>query len=389
MRLALLLLPLVVLVAVGCAKPPPPVAPTRPPDVVIELPVQKMVTDYEDFTGRTRASQVIDVKARVTGHIQKVYFKDGDEVIAGQPLYDLDPAFYLADLERAQAVVKQMEATKNRVGLEYQLRKETREKSPGVLSEDEFLRIQGQLKEAEAAVVVAQKQEAQAQTFVNYTHIVAPVSGRIGRQVIDSFNLVKADDTLLSTIVVTNPMQVYFDVDDSTNLRLSRLIASGRISPTADGTTTVKIGLPDKEEWVLSAVVKFVDTQLNTGTGTVAYRADLENPSPLAVQAVAGGVTKVSTTAAILPGLFVRVRLPIGVPRPATLVPEEAIGTDQGLKFVYALNDQDEVLYKRVTLGQQDGRFRVIESGISPTDRIIVQGLQRVRPGVKVTAKKG
>jgi multidrug efflux system membrane fusion protein len=342
--------------------------------VEVVRPSVRTVVEYQDFTGRAKASDVTDLKARVTGYLTAIHFTDGDRVTAGQKLFDLDPGLYATELARAEAVVKQAEATVARLTKDA---KRVREITSASQSERDL--IEGQLEEAKAAVRVAQQQVAQAKKNVEYLTIRAPKAGRIGRHLLDIGNLVKADDTLLATVVVTDPIHVYFDVDDRSDLRLQRLIQDGKLDLSARGKTQVKVGLPDEDGFSLTGTVRFLDTQINQGTGTRALRADVDNPTGL-----------------LTPGLFVRVQLPMGEGKPSVLVPEEAIGTDQGLKFVYVLNEKDEAVYRPVKPGLAYGGERVVEpvpgkpdSGVRETDRVVTEGLQRLRKGVKVTVKGG
>lgn len=375
-----------VALSLGCTRPPPPVAPPVPPVVRVATPSVRDVVEYQDFTGRAKASDTADLKARVTGYLTAIHVKDGDRVTAGQPLFDIDPGLYATELARAEAAVKQAEATVSRLTKDV-----LRVRSLPSASQSERDLAEGSLDEAKAAAEVARRQADQARKSVEYTRIVAPKAGRIGRHLVDVGSLVKADDTLLATIVVADPAWVFFDVDDRTMLRLNRLIAAGRLNLSADGNTEVKVGLPDEDGYSATPIVgkvRFIDTQVNAGTGTITLRADVDNPAGL-----------------LTPGLFVRVRLPVGEPKRSVLVPEEAIGTDQDKKVVYVLTANDEAVYRQVKVGQADGADRVVEpvterdeatgslrvrpdSGVQPTDRVIVEGLQRVRKGVKVTVQK-
>lgn len=398
MRTRLLLIAVAALPA-ACSRPQPPVTPPAPPVVVIAKPTVREVVEYLDFTGRAKASDVTDLKARVTGYLTAIHFKDGDRVSTGQPLFDIDPGLYATELARAEAAVKQAnvavkqadaavvqaKAKLSRVTKDY-----VRVKGLSTASQLERDQTEGEWEEAKAAVQVAEaaeqvavagvqvaeRQLAQAKKNMEYTHIVAPKAGMIGRHLLDVGGLVKADETMLATVVVADPIWVFFDVDDRSKLRINRLRAEGKLDLSA-GKTKVRVGLPDEDGFSLDGTVWFEDTQLNSGTGTLTVRANVDNPTGL-----------------ITPGLFVRVRLPIGDPKRGVLVPEEAIGTDQGLKFVYTLNDKDEAVYRPVKPGLAYGHLRVVEpvpskpdSGVSETDRVIVEGLQRVRKGQKVTVK--
>jgi RND family efflux transporter MFP subunit len=386
--------------AVGaCSRPTPPVAPPAPPVVRVVSPRSQSVTDYQDFTGRAKASDTVDIKPRVTGYVQKIHFTEGGQVTAGQPLFDLDPGLYATELARAEAAVVQARAAvvqeKAKVrqataALATATKDYERVRNLPAASDAERVLAEGKWEEAkaalevatagervaDAAVVVAERQVAQAEKNMAYTRIAATKAGRIGRHLLDRDALAKADETVLATVVVTDPVHVYFDVDDRTDLRLKRL--NGSVLGAK-----VKIGLPDQdgfpapEEGGFVGTVTFRDTQLTATTGTITLRADVPNPN---------GV--------LTPNLFVRVRLPVGEAKPSVLVPEEAIGTDQGLKFVYVVTAGDEVEYRAVRVGLQVGTEVVVEpvagkanSGVAEGERVIVEGVQRVRRGMKVTVK--
>ena len=369
------LLPFVPVVAFsifGCARPQPPVIPPSAPVVVVAKPSVRNVVDYQDFTGRAKASEVIDLKARVSGYLNENLFNDGDWVKAGQKLFEIDPGLYATELARTKAAVKQAEATVARI-----LKDVNRIKNLGAASQSEKDLAEGQYEEARAALDVARKIVDNAQKTLDYCTISAPRSARIGRHMVDKGGLVKVDETLLGTLVVANPIYVFFDVDDRTNLQIKRLISEKKLDLTANGGTEVRLGLPDEDGFSRTGKIKFIDTQLTSSTGTITIRADVENSNDL-----------------LTPGLFLRVRLPLGAGKKSILVPEEAIGTDQGLKFVYILNENDEVDYRQVKLGLQDGSDRVVEpvpdkpnTGVKETDRVVTEGVQRIRKGVKVTVK--
>ncbi len=369
----LLGLPIVGLVALlGCVRPPAAVVPTAPPKVVVAMPVVRTVTDYEDFTGRTVASKSVEIKSRVTGHLVKQHFIDGADVQEGDPLFDIDPKTYEADYEKAKAAVVQAEAKEGRLNRDFK-------RAEGLLptksiSPEEVDRITGEFAEAVAAVKVAIRQVEAAKNFVDYTHIRSPITGRISRRFIDPGNLVKADETLLTSIVAADPMYADFDIDDRTHMRLKELLAKGEI---ASGINTVKIGLPNRDDFSRDGTIIFEDNQMTLGTGTIRRRAKMDNADKL-----------------LTPGLFVRIRVPIGTPKSAILVPEVAIGTDQGLKYVFVVNENNEVESRRVELGLPQESFRVVrpvpgepKSGVKETDRVIVKGLQRVREKAKVDPK--
>jgi RND family efflux transporter MFP subunit len=372
MKNALGVVGMVVVFCVGCSKPAPPVVAPSLPVVEVRTPSSRLVVDYQDFTGRAKASDSAELKARVTGELKKIHFKDGDIVTKDQLLFEIDPGTYATDVDRAKAVVQAAEVTIRRYERDFR-----RLENLASASAEERDRAESSWLEAKAAAEVARKQLAQAQRLLDYTKITAPKSGRIGRHFIDEGSSVKADETILALIVVSQPMWVNFDVDDITYQRLNKLRIEGKLNLTSTGTTTVQIGLPNEEGFSVTGVVKFIDTQINAGTGTIQLRADVDNP-----------------TGVLTAGMFVRVRLPIGEGKPSLLVPEEAIGTDQGLKYVFVLNAKDEVEYRQVQVGLQDGNERVVDavegkpgSGVKPGERVIVEGLQRVRKGARAEVR--
>jgi RND family efflux transporter MFP subunit len=187
---------------------------------------------------------------------------------------------------------------------------------------------------------------------------------------VDPGNLVKADDTMLTTIITSDPMYAYFDVDERTLLRLRRMVREGRIQSAREAALPVELGLTDEEGFSMNGTIDFVDNRLVTNTGTLRVRGLFANPKNI-----------------LSPGLFVRVRMPVGRPRPAIMVPEQSLGTDQGQKFVYVVDDKNVVQYRKVKVGPQQESLRAIEQGVAMGDRVIVSGLQRVRPGLTVDPK--
>jgi RND family efflux transporter MFP subunit len=345
-----------------------PTAP-KPPEVQVSLPVTKEVIDYEDFTGRTEAIAMVEVRARVTGYLEKVLFTEGSEVEKGQALFEIDRRPYEAEMNRTQANLIQAEAHLKRLDADY--RRAVRMLPNNSVSREEFDKIAGDRAEAEASVSVARASRDLARLNLDFTHVIAPLSGRTSRRLIDPGNMVKADETALTTIVTLDPMYVYFDVDERTLLRIRRLLCKNDPKATDKHELPILMGLADEEGYPREGRVNFEDNRVDSGTGTLRLRALFpNNPRVLS------------------PGLFVRIHLPVGTPHSATLVAEQAIGTDQGQKFVYVVNDKDEVVYRLVKVGRLHDGLRVIEDGLAKTDRVIVTGIQRIRPGLKVQAKQ-
>ncbi len=375
-------------VAAGCSRPAPPVAPTKLPDVIVEAPTVQTITDFEDFTGRTEAVAAADIRARVSGYITRVLFQDGTDVPEGAPLFQIDPVLYQAEVARTKAALEQAKANRDQAAadLDRATRDYDRVGRPGTgVSREEIDRATADRNKATAtlagsaaAIGVAEAQRRTAEQNLAWTHITAPFAGRISKRAYDPGNLVQQDVTVLTSIVRLDPIYAYFDVDDRTLLRIRRLVREGYIPSARERETPVQVGLPDEDGFSYTGVVDFVDNSLDPGTGTLRVRAVVPNTKLL-----------------LSPKQFVRVRLPIGTPRQAVLVPEEALGTDQGQKFVYVVVDGkteqgepvQQVTYRQVKPGQQFGRLRVVEDGVKAGERVVVSGLQRVRTGAVVTTK--
>jgi RND family efflux transporter MFP subunit len=353
----------------GCQKAPPALAKTKDPEVLIARPTSQPVTDHEDFTGHTEAIPSVDLRAQVTGYLKSANFKDGTDVEKDALLFEIEPQIFQTEFERTKAAVAQAEARLERLNRDYNRVIQVADK--GTVTQEEIDRISGDRAEAKAAVAVTVQQRELARQNFEFTKIKAPFAGRIGQRMIDPSNLVKANDTILATLVSLDPIYVYFDLDEQTLLRLRRLVREGKIVSARSEPTTVHIGLADEEGYSLTGVIDFIDNRLDAGTGTLRVRAKLDNPKTL-----------------LSPKMFVRIRLPVGKPKPSLLVPEEALGSDQGQRYVFVLNENDEVVYRPVKLGPQVERLRVIEEGVTASDRVIVSGLQRVRAGVKVVPKE-
>lgn len=371
-----------------------------PPLVMVRTPVQREVTGYEYFTGRTEAPESVDVRARVTGYLVKINFQPGYPVRKGQVLFEIDPRPYQAQLDISRGQLALDQAQLKLAIAEYNIGKEVA-KTPGAISQQELEKRAAAQARAEAAVQATKAQVEYNQINLDFTKVSSPIDGIISRYFLTVGNLVNQDVTLLTTIVSEDPMWVYFQVDERTLLRVGQMIREGKISPGQVGKAPVQIGLATEgDQFPHEGTLDFVNNQVDRSTGTITVRGVFPNPAP------ANGGPRLLT-----PGLFVRVRLPVTPPAPALLVPEEAVGTDQGKKFLYVVNDQDQVEYRPINLGplEPDG-LRVVEpvavvrtdDGVRPAregekglpslsagDRVIVTGLQRVRPALTVKPQDG
>lgn len=359
----------------GCGKLESSAGPAAPgqmktPEVFVSVPVSKEVTEYEDFTGQTMAIQMVEVRSRVTGYLSKMFFekREGTEVKEGEPLFEIDQRPYQAELAQAEALFAQSQAHARRLASD--LSRAEQIVARGAMSREDYEKVVGDKQEADAAVQSAKAARDRAQLNLSYTKINAPISGRISRRMVDPWNVVKAEETPLTTIVSVDPIYAYFDVDEPNVLRLRRLVREGKMQDLQEAKMPVLLGLGDEEDFPHKGTLDFVDNQVDSSTGTLRMRGIFPNKSRL-----------------LSPGLFVRIRLPIGGPHEALLVSEQALGRDQSQKYVFVVNDANKVEYRRVKVGRLYDGFREVLEGLKPGEKIIVSGLQRVRPDVVVEAK--
>jgi len=345
-----------------------PAAPTVQ-EVEVGLPVTEQIVDYVDYTGQTAALPTIDVRARVSGYLEKVLFREGFDVNEGDLLFLIDPRTYQADYDRARANLAQARAHLTRMESNY---KRAESLIPTrAMSQADFDSALGDRDEAAAAVRVAEAALHTADLNLKWTHVTAPISGRISRQNIDPGNMVTADTTVLTTLVSLDPIYAYFDVDEANTLRFRRLMEAGKVKSAREGKAAVYLGLADEgDRYPHEGVIDFVDNRLNASTGTLRLRGKFDNAKKF-----------------LAPGMFVRIRVPIGQSHPAILATERAIGSDQGQKFLYVLNDKNQVVYREVQIGAFRNGLRVIESGLAPGEQFVVNGLQRIKPGDIVRPK--
>jgi RND family efflux transporter MFP subunit len=345
------------------------------PEVLVGRPVVQTITDYEDFTGHTEAMMGVEIRARVSGYLIKGLKnggtnKEGTEVKEGELLFEIDPRTYEADKSRAEAALAQSQARLDRLSKDLKRGEEllpTRS-----ISQGDYDQIVGDHKEAEAAVKTAQASLRLAELNVEFTKVRAPCNGRVSKQLIDPGNMVQADQTPLTTIVTLDPIYAYFDVDERTLLELRRMVIEqkGRLRTVREAHLNVFLGLADERDYPHEGTIDFADNRLDVMTGTLRLRGVFPNPKRI-----------------LSPGMYARIRLPKGGPHRAILISEEALGSDQGQRFLYVVDDKDEVVYRRVEIGSLQGKLRVIKSGLSEGERVVLQGLQRIRPKIKVQPK--
>lgn len=364
----------------GCQRAAPAVAKPAPPEVFVALPSEEEYTEFEDFTGRVWSPNSVELKARVSGYLKEIKFDDGSAVEVDQPLFVIDQRPFEVEVKRAQAAVDQAEAKLQRMN--NQLSRAERLVKTNAVSQQEYDQFRFDRDEAQAALEAAQADMAMAELNLSYTEVKSPIKGRISRRLVDPGNLVEADTTSLVTLGSVEELYVYFDVDERTVRKLLDLILDGKlpeewglimkgqIPDDPEQQVKVQISLTDDKHFGLTGVIDFVDSHVDPQTGTLRARAKVNNRDNL-----------------LVPGMFARVRLPIGNPKAGLFVKEEALGSDQGQLYLYVLNAEDEVEYRRVESGPLINGRRVVQSNLKADERVIVSGLQRVRPGIKVTPK--
>jgi multidrug efflux system membrane fusion protein len=339
----------------------------KPVDVVVTTPVTDRVTDFQDFTGRLEATKTVDIRAHVSGYVNEVPFKEGDLVQADDLLFQIDPRPFQADYNQAAANQTQAQAELNLQQKNSQRMQKLRDTA--AITQEEYDAVLAALERAQASVGAAVAARDRAKLYLDYTRVISPVAGRISRRFVDPGNLINADQTLLTTIVTENPMYAYFDIDERTYLDLVGPAPGDRGDWLVKQHYPLFVRLANEDDYIHPGTVDFVDNRLNGNTGTIRVRGVFENPRNL-----------------FRSGLFVRVRLPIGQAYETVLIPDEAILSDQGRKYVYVVNDRNAVEYRAVELGQAVGTLRVIKKGVAAGDKLIVNGMQRVKPKTEVHA---
>jgi multidrug efflux system membrane fusion protein len=343
--------------------------------VPVSKPVEREVTNYVDYTGRTDAVESVGVRARVTGYIDRIPFKEGAEVKKGDILFEIDPRPYKAQYDQAQGQVELNQASHKLAVTTYQRDQAIANSVAGGISQQQLDQDKAAVDEAAARIKAAQAALEVYKLNLEFTKVTAPISGLISRYYYTPGNLVMQDQTLLTTVVSVDPMYAYFDMDEPTLLRVKRAINEGRIKLPAQGADIpILMGLQGEDGYPHRGSFNFVNNVINPSTGTIAVRGVFQNPRPP------------NGTRLLVPGMFVRIQLPIGQPHQALLVIDRAVGSDQGLKFVYVVNQEHKIEYRRVTTGPlQDDGLRVIEEGLHPEDWVVTGALQQVRPLMEVS----
>jgi RND family efflux transporter MFP subunit len=363
---AALVLTLVVVLASGCAPQAAP-APQAPQVSVAEV-LQRDVTDWDEFTGRTEAIESVDVRPRVSGYIERVAFAEGSIVRKGDLLFVIDPRPYRAELDRAEAELVRAQA--NAELARNEVARGDRLLSARAISQEEYDQRVNAGRESDANVRAARAAVETARLNVGYTRITSPIDGRVSKAEVTLGNLVSggtATSTLLTSVVSVDPIYVAFDGDERVYLKYANLGQLRELRGANNVRNVVRVALANETDFPREGELVFLDNQLNPATGTIRARALLDNHD--------GRLT---------PGLFARVKLIGSEVRSAVVIDDRAVGTDQDQKFVYVVGKNNVVDYRAVKLGRVFEGLRIVEEGLEPGERIVVNGLQRVRPGVTI-----
>ena len=346
----------------GCSeansKAEPPVQ--AGPPVSSAVVIQKAVTETQEFSGRLEAIETVEIRPRVSGYITAVNFKPGAEVKKGDVLFVIDPRPYQAEADRTQAAAAAARARADLARLE--LQRAERLLADKAVAQREFDERAAGQKELDANARAAAAQHEAARLNLAYTRVTAPIDGRVSKAEITLGNLVDAT-AVLTSLVSMDRIYASFDGDEDTYLRVSRRVHAGQ-------PVEVKVGLAGEAGFPHSGKLEFVDNQLDSRSGSVRMRATLAN-----------------SERQLAPGLFARVQIAGGAPQQQILITDRAIGTDQDRKFVYVVDKDGKAEYRAVKLGPVNEGLRIVREGLKPGEKIVVNGLQRVRPGAPVTAQ--
>jgi RND family efflux transporter MFP subunit len=365
-----LVLALTTLVA-GCGEGQKQAGAPPPPAVTVATPIKRTLSDFDEYVGRFVAVDSVEVRARVSGYLDSVHFKDGQVVKKGDLLFTIDKRSFQNAADQARAALTQ--AKSNLAFTKSDLERGQSLVTQKTITEQTFEQRSQAFRNAQASVSGAEAALRQAELDLDFTELRAPIDGRIGDRRVSPGNLVTGgtagNTTLLATIVSTNPIRFEFTFDEASYLRYERLSKEGSDVASRGGGVQVALKLIDEPDYEHEGRMDFVNNVIDSGTGTIRARASFENPN---------GV--------FTPGMFARVRVPGSPLYEALLVPDSAIGTEQTRKYVLLVGPDNKVSERYVTLGQATSdNLRVIKSGLGPDDRLIVDGLMRARPGQSVT----
>jgi RND family efflux transporter MFP subunit len=347
-----------------------------PPKVTVAKPLKQEVTDYLEFTGTTYAFEEVEVRARVAGFLQSMNFTPGTQVEKGDQLFVIDPREYQAELNAANAELRSAEAQLKRASIEFKRAEKLFKQKAG--AETDVVKWRGQRDVARADVLRAKAKVEKAGLDLSYTNVTAPISGRVSRNLVDLGNLVgESEPTLLTTVTRYDPMYAYFNLNERDLLKVMTMnrnkVEEKDLDPAEDPASELDVQvfleLANEEDYPHQGKLDFAESGVDKETGTLQLRGVFSNPGPAPV---------------LIPGLFVSLRMPVDKRENALLVTERAIGSDQSGRFLLAVNSENMVEKRPIRMGQLVDGLRVIEEGLLPDESVVVNGLQRARPGAKV-----
>lgn len=362
------------LVAVTGCRPPTqgPAGPAQAatPEVTVAKPLVRRMTDWDEFNGRLIARETVDIRARVSGYLTEVHFKEGAEVNAGDLLFTIDPRPYEAVVQRAEAVLAQAKSNADLARIEAE--NAARLRQGQVISIEESERRLKSSAGEQAAVRAAEAMVTAAKLDLEFTQVRAPISGRVSDARVTEGNLVTGgtkDATLLTTIVELDPIYLDFEADERSVLKYREMHRSGERKSALFNRIPAEMALINEEGWPHKGEIDFVDNQLNPGTGTIRARCVFPNEDRL-----------------MAPGFFARVRIPGSGEYEGLLIRDSAVGDDQGSSYVWVVDAEDKAVYRPVKLGPLLDGMRVVREGLKAEERVVILGLMSVRNGVKVKA---
>jgi RND family efflux transporter MFP subunit len=368
------LLPVVAATALtSCSRTPAPAPPSL--KVTVSQPQAATVANWDEYPGHVEAVETVEIRPRVSGYIDSIHFQDGADVKAGDLLFVIDPRPYQAELERVQAESRRAETRLELVQNDFKRAEGLR--GTRAISEEEYDNRSKAVRAAEADLAAARAGEAVARINLDYTQIKAPITGKIGRRLITAGNFVQLQGnggaaTVLATIVSLDPIYCYFDADEQAYPQYRRNGSAGQAESATDNSIPCELALVNEEGYPHKGRVDFFDNEVNPTTGTIRMRAVFANENR-----------------ALIPGLFAKVRLTAGPPQQTLLIPDVAVGSDQGYKFVFVVNKDNVIEVRSIETGRAHGPLRSVLKGLTVQDRVVVNGLMMLRPGVKVEITDG
>jgi membrane fusion protein, multidrug efflux system len=344
--------------------------PPQAPPVTVAKPVVKEIVEQDEYTGRFEAAESVELRARVSGYLEAVRFRDGQIVREGDLLFAIDKRLYQATLARTQAAVNAAQTRVDFAKLDFE--RFERLARTGTAPERQLEQTRQTFQQAQADIAALRAEQETARLNLSFTEIRSPVAGRIGRKLVSEGNLVAADQTLLATVVSIDPIYFNFDIDERSYIAYTRRVQAGeQQSGRAGAGFAVQAGLLDERDLPRTGRLEFLDNRIDPASGTMRARATFPNKDGL-----------------LTPGLFGRIRVPGSNPYKAVLIPDEAIAADQDRRFVWVVADDGTVAVRLVRPGPRVDGYRIVRTGLDGSERIVVTGLQRVRPGGRVTAQQ-